>query len=85
MISSEKFTTAKTATAAKVDDFVQCVWMAGSRRWEIVGDSGSRFRGITTGTLTKGSSVAVTRYDAGATTTTNGNTDTVNNELADDR
>jgi hypothetical protein len=25
----------------------------------------------------------VTRYDAGATTTTNGNTDTVHNELAD--
>lgn len=73
----------KSGNGAKQNDFLQCVWMAGSRRWEVLAASAATFyRGITTGALNKGSSVGVTRYDAGATTTTNGNTDTVNNELA---
>jgi hypothetical protein len=33
----------KSGNGGKIDDFVQCVWMAGSRRWEDVGDRPALF------------------------------------------
>jgi hypothetical protein len=74
----------KNGEGAEVDDFVQCVWMPGSRRWEILAAIRALFyRGITTEDLDKGSSADVTRYEPGTTTPTGDDPDEVNNELAD--
>jgi hypothetical protein len=73
----------KDGEGAAEDDFVQCVWMAGSRRWELCGSSsGGRFRGITDEALDKGDTATVSRYDAG-TTNDSGENDEVTNELVD--